>query len=186
MVKYLLAKDTHDQTVWDMVRDKLMVVGNALAGTATKMAVDKQDETVRDDGTNAKIGGFFGKNQAEEISDDDDDDDDVPRQESMGAGVGSFANAGQGHRLGGPVRGKANPHGRLVSGTGGASGKGNVINLDSDDDDVFPVDLTPSPKKAGSSHGLQPAVHLDADLAFARRLQEEFDAEAAAAVAAAQ
>lgn len=184
MVKYLLAKDTHDQTVWDMVRDKLLVVGNALAGTGTKMAVDKQDETVLDDVTNAKIGGFFGQNQAEEISDDDDDD--VPRQESMGAGVGAFANAGQGHRLGDPLRGKANPCGRLVSGTSGASGEGDVINLDSDDDDVFPVDLTPSPKKACSSHGLQPAVHLDADLAFARRLQEEFDAETAAAVAAAQ
>lgn len=179
MVRYLLAKDTHDPSMWDTVRDKLYVVGNALAGAAAKMTVDKADENLRDDGTNNKIDGYFGRNQRDEISDDDDD---APGQNAMGAGGSGFANAGQGQRLGGADRGGGIARGRLVDDGSNvaAGGDGNIINLDSDDD-IFPVDLTPSPERPGGSHGVQPAVHLDADLAFARRLQDEFDAEAARA-----
>lgn len=42
LVKYILGRDTHDQSIWRTVKNKLTVVGKSLTGTAAQLEVSKE------------------------------------------------------------------------------------------------------------------------------------------------
>jgi SWI/SNF-related matrix-associated actin-dependent regulator of chromatin subfamily A-like protein 1 len=174
MVKYLLARDTLDEGMWKTVKSKLTVVGRSLTGKAAQMEVDGDSVQRQAAGGKNSIARYLGGRAAAKVVDGDDDDG---KGDDAGA-AGHFANAGPGQALGsgsGGGDGRPGRYGRPGVVAPGEADATDTIVLDVDDD-VFPV--SPDRGRAASSH---PALHLDADLALARRLQAEFDAEADAA-----
>jgi hypothetical protein len=170
MIKYLLARDTLDEGMWSTVKKKLQVVGKSLTGQAAQMAVAANPTRQVDDGSNDRIDQYVnGRNAVSKMIGDHDGDSDgvVLSSERRLRGAGrrdAFAAAGAGQCL------------EMTHGGAPQSEResDDLICLDSDDE-VFPVDLTPPRRSADGAH---PVVHFDADLAYARRLQAEFDAEA--------
>lgn len=153
MVKYLLARDTLDETIWEAVKNKLKIVDQSLTGKSSNLSV--ANEAVKAP-TAGGIEKFLTRSVVEVIDDDDDaictGSYDAKKEEQRGDDVGN--------RLG-PSPGRV-----LCDGT---------IALD-DEDDIFPTEITIVDNDS-VSRPRRSVIHLDADLALAKRLQTEFDAE---------
>jgi SWI/SNF-related matrix-associated actin-dependent regulator of chromatin subfamily A-like protein 1 len=174
MVKYLLAHGTIDDSMWDMVHKKLTIVGKSLTGIAATMPVNQ--------GGNKRKRGE-GTMDAFVICDrSDDDDDDITDYD------GGRNSVGPDHKSNG------------LSGGNGASNfcddkllsspqKGdNLVVLDDESDiDFFPIDyVSASRARAFQTLRRQKSEKIevyDADLALARKLQRQFDAEDVTAAA---
>lgn len=158
MVKYLLARDTLDESIWEAVKSKLKVVDQSLTGKSTNLAVSDQAEKA------SAAGGAMEKflkrrGVVGEIEDIDESDGSPPGNvASIGGGQGPAAGLGDIH----PSPGKVLPDGTIA--------------LD-DDDDIFPTEVTIIDDAHSSRHREPKIFHYDADLALARQLQHEFDAE---------
>jgi SWI/SNF-related matrix-associated actin-dependent regulator of chromatin subfamily A-like protein 1 len=159
LVKYLLARETLDESMWSTVRKKLTVVGKSLTGTAAQMAVvgDSQRPT-----GNCTIDKFF---HPREDTSAIEDILNSPQDSSAFEDVTPVRN----------ILETTDPdiQNRIQSSSLKCNG---IIDLEIDDP-IFPLEIQSTGLNAVGHAG---AKHLlDADLALARALQQHFDAEAA-------
>jgi SWI/SNF-related matrix-associated actin-dependent regulator of chromatin subfamily A-like protein 1 len=164
LVKYLLARETLDESMWNTVRKKMTVVGKSLTGSAAQMAV--VGDAKRGDGKST-IDKYF-RSRIKRSQDEDIVEVIDYSPESSSAFEQADQMAPSSHRTDRVTQG------RIVSSRSGDS----AVNLDSDDE-IFPLRIRKSPSIAAVYFGNK--IYYDADLALARSLQQQFDAEAAAA-----
>jgi SWI/SNF-related matrix-associated actin-dependent regulator of chromatin subfamily A-like protein 1 len=174
MVKYLLARGTIDDEMWDMVHKKLKVVGRSLTGAAATMPLNQS-------GNKRKRGE--GTMDAFVINDD--------KREGVDDDIVDFA---AGENVETRVRGNCNDRKQVNDVVCLATSpiiavRDGVIDIDdASEDDLFPVSCATAVGSTSRSNGNREMREVkkvyDADLALARRLQMQFDLEDVAAASA--
>lgn len=174
LVKYLLARNTIDESMWSTVRRKLNVVGHSLTGTAGRM--DVNSENLRNGVP--KMGGierfFQRKSQVSErassqsqIATPDNDDDAIIESVNSTPALMPQTEAAS------PETWREDVSDHFPSLTP-RNGKKVAPSLQQPRSGVLFSDL---PDSVDLQESLQVQRRLDQDIALARRLQAQFDAE---------
>lgn len=181
LVNYLLAKATLDESMWKTVRRKLTVVGQSLTGIAGRMEVEEGKKNNESSAQTSKpegkdIGTFFvckKKDNQQEADEDSQASRGVDEKGSMPSPITDLD--GPSHTTGTSLERDVKKKDASADKTTTGLDEMFAIDVDDEADQNKGISLGQSAFHNGqiSRHG----SYIDADLALARRLQDQFDSE---------
>lgn len=168
LVKYLLAKKTLDESMWSTVRRKLTVVGHSLTGSAARMELTEKESKKPSAACKGSIANIFRPNSAQERDDPGDDDviEVVIEPTQTVQSVTQTQNSLQ------PTEKISRQGSVFPTSLSELEASPRPCSIAANDHHEFGI-----PTDADLDEALTKKAQMDADIAFARKLQAQFDAE---------